>query len=81
MDFLLPRESASEIVGNNTTESELVIVEGKLIKAMDIPVRIPYVLKAKLWDIPNLISIIGIRIDSILLNKLIVSLFTVSGTV
>ena len=41
INFVSPIESASEIVGSKSTESELVIVEGKFINDIAIPVSIP----------------------------------------
>ena len=36
-----PAAFASEIVGSNRTEIELVITDGNMMIAMDIPVRMP----------------------------------------
>ena len=42
MLLVSPIESASDIAGSKITEREFVIVEGKLIKDIAIPVSMPY---------------------------------------
>ena len=73
--------SASDIVGKSNTDRELVMVEGKLIKDIAMPVSTPNILSASSLDKPERISIIGIKIASILLRILTSSLLNVRGTV
>ena len=55
---------ASETEGSKRTDREFVIVDGNISNDIDIPVKIPYMLKAPFCVIPEIFSILGIKMDS-----------------